>query len=213
MRVLVKKGKIPRKAVEPLMQMCEMYSREEGRPASEIYLEFLGLMSRYSDYFFSGSWPKEYDFKEATSFADEDLEFLFEGDEGEFAERYRTVCLKKNMYLEGFMGYFGMFWTGQAFHERFIRPSYEPVVEAFRGLAEKGDARFVLGELRAKFSARLIHNSLIDLLEHEYPDKSVERLIEELFDLLHTDEGLPSCGYFRCSWYWKQKYQKAANCE
>jgi hypothetical protein len=204
--VLVKRGKIPRKAVEPLMQMCEMYSMEQGRPASEIYREFLGLMSFYSDYFFSGSWPKKYDFKEATTFTDEDVEFLFECEEGEFADRYTTVCLKKNMYLEGFMGYFGMFWTRQAFHKRFIRPFYEPVVEAFRGLADNKDAGFVLGELKKEFRAKLIHDSLIDLLEHEYPDRSTRRLIEEIFDLLHTDEGLPSCGNARCNWYWRQKY-------
>jgi hypothetical protein len=204
--VLVKRGKIPRKAVEPLMQMCEMYSMEQGRPASEIYREFLGLMSCYSDYFFSGSWPKKYDFKEATTFTDEDVEFLFECEEGEFADRYTTVCLKKNMYLEGFMGYFGMFWTRQAFHKRFIRPFYEPVVEAFRGLADNKDAGFVLGELKKEFRAKLIHDSLIDLLEHEYPDRSTRRLIEEIFDLLHTDEGLPSCGNARCNWYWRQKY-------
>jgi len=208
--VLVKKGKIPRKAVEPLMQMCEMYSREQGRSASGIYREFLGLMSCYSDYFFSGSWPKKYDFREATTFTDEDLEFLFGCEEGEFADRITMVCLKKNMYLEGFMGYFGMFWTEQAFHERFVRPFYEPVLETFCSFAQEDkDARSVLNKLKKQFSIGLIHDSLIDLLAHEYPDNSTRRLIEEMFDLLHTDEGLPSCGNIRCKWYWKQKYPKS----
>jgi hypothetical protein len=210
--VLVKKGKIPRKAVEPLMQMCEMYSREQGRPASEIYRKFLGLMSCYSDYFFSGSWPKKYDFNEATTFTDDDVEFLFECEEGEFGDRYTTVCLKKNMYLEGFMGYFVMFWTGQAFHKRFIRHLYEPVLEAFRSFAEADkDGRSVLNKLKEQFSSGLIHDSLIYLLEHEYPDRSTRMMIEEMFELLHADEGLPSCGNARCKWYRSQKYPKSTN--
>jgi hypothetical protein len=210
--VLVKKGKIPRKAVEPLMQMCEIYSREQGRAASEIYREFLGLMSCYSGYFFSGSWPKKYDFKEATTFTDEDVKFLFECEEGEFADRITTLCLKKNMYLEGFMGYFGMFWTRQAFHKRFIRPFYEPVLEAFRSFAQANkNGRSVLNKLKEQFSIRLIHDSLIDLLEHEYPDRSTKRLIEEMFELLHTDEGLRSCGNARCNWYRNQKYPKSTS--
>lgn len=193
------------------MQTCEMLSKEWDKPASMIFKEFLELMNRYSDYFFSEPWPRKYDYKDATRFSDEDLDFLFECEEGDFVDRHRTVCLKKNMYLEGFMGYFGLFWTRQAFHERFVRPLYEPVLEAFRSLAEEKDARCVLNKLRAQFSAWLIHESLIDLLEHEYPDKSTKRLIEELFDLLHTDEGLPSCGEDRCKWYWRQEYQSGGS--
>ena len=206
--MVVKKGKIPRLAVENLLVMCEMYSREQGRPASEIFLEFLGLMDRYSEYFFSGGWPKKYDHKEATSFTDEDEEFLFDGVDEEFYGRYITVCLKKNMYLDGFMGYFGMYWTKKAYHNRYIRPFYEPVLEEFRVLAENKDAKLVLGALRKEFDAKLIHDSLIDLLEHVYPDKPTMKLIDDLFDLLHTNEKLPPCGHSRCHWYYKQKYSQ-----
>jgi len=59
---LVKKDKIPRKAVEPLMQTCEMLSKEWDKPASMIFKEFLELMNRYSDYFFSEPWPRKYDY-------------------------------------------------------------------------------------------------------------------------------------------------------
>jgi len=52
----------------------------------------------------------------------------------------------------------------------------------------------------------LIHDSLTDLLEHEYPDDSKRKLIDEMCELLHTDEGLPSCGTTRCKWYFKYKY-------
>jgi hypothetical protein len=212
--VLVKRGKrkIPRNAVEPLMQTCEWLSKEWEKPAKEIFKDFLELMNKYADYFFSKPWPEKYDYQEATTFTDEDIDFLLENEEG-FADRCTTVCLKKNMYLEGgFMGYFGMFWTQQAFHEKFVRPGYKPVLEAFESLAQGNeDARSVLNRLKEQFSAMLIHNSLTDLLEHEYPDESRRRLIEEMFELLHMDEGLPSCGKIRCNWYYRQKYPSSTS--
>lgn len=199
--------KIPRNAVEPLMQTCELLSKESGRPAKGIFRSFLELMSKYADYFFSQPWPRKYDYTEATSFSDEDVDFLLEN-EKEFADRFTTVCLKKNMCLDfGFMGNFGMFWTEKAFDEMFVRPSYEPVLEAFNNLLpEGGNARNVLDKLKERFRIRLIHDSLIDLLEHEYPDKVTRKLIEDMFELLHREEGLPSCGRSRCEWYYRQKY-------
>lgn len=207
MLVKPKRRKIPRNAVEPLMQTCEFLSEDWEKPAAEIFRSFLELMNKYADYFFSNPWPEKYDYDEATTFTDEDTEFLFEGEE-EFADRCTAVYLKKNMNLEhGFMGCFGMLWTQQAFCEKFVRPGYKPVLEAFESLAQGDkDARGVLNRLKEQFSAGLIHNSLTDLLEHEYPDESRRRLIEEMFELLHTDEGLPSCRNARCNWYWRQKY-------
>jgi len=193
------KRKIPRNAVEPLMQTCEWLSKEWGRPAAEIFKEFLELMNKYASYFFSKPWPEKYDHDEATSFTDEDLEFLFENEE-EFQDRYTTVSLKKNMYLEhGFMGYFGMFWTEQAFDERFFRPLYKPVLEAFDSFAQGNeDARSVLNKLKKQFKVRLIHNSLVDLVEHDYPDKSRALLVARMLELIHTEEGLPPCGEYDC---------------
>jgi len=206
--VLVKreKRKIPRNAVESLMKTCEMLSDEWEKPAAEIFKSFLELMNKYADYFFSKPWPEKYDYEEATTFTDEDIDFLLES-EDDFADRYTTVSLKKNMNLElGFMGYFGLFWTQQAFHEKFVRPGYKPVLEAFDTLARGDeDARKVLNMLKEQFSAKLIHDSLIDLLEHTYPDESTRRLIEGMFELLHANEGLPQCGNVRCSWYQRQK--------
>jgi hypothetical protein len=181
------------------MQTCEWLSKEWGRPATEIFKEFLELMDKYADYFFSKPWPKKYDHDEATSFTDEDLEFLFENEE-EFQDRYTTVSLKKNMYLEhGFMGYFGLFWTEQAFDERFFRPLYKPVLEAFDSFAQSDeDARSVLNKLKKQFNVRLIHDSLVDLVEHDYPDKSRALLVARMLELIHTEEGLPPCGEYHC---------------
>jgi len=185
------------------MQTCEWLSEEWGRPATQIFKEFLELMNKYADYFFSKPWPQKYDYDEATSFTDEDLEFVFE-DEKEFQDRYTTVSLKKNMYLEhGFMGYFGLFWTQQAFHERFVRPVYKRVLEDFDSFAQGDeDARSMLNKLKKQFKVRLIHNSLVDLAEHEYLDKSRGLLVARMLELIHTEEGLPPCSEYKC------KYQR-----
>lgn len=202
--MLVKKAKrkIPKNAVEPLMQTCERLSEEWNMSPAEIFKYFLGLMNKYAEYFFSQPWPKKYNYEEATTFTDEDLEFLFESEE-EFKDRYITVCLKKNMSLEeGFMGYFGIYWTQQAFHERFIRPLYKPVLEAFKTIiAENKNAENTLKRLKEQFEPQLIHDSLIDLLEHEYPDKTARKTIDEILELLHSKEGLKPCRNFICSGY------------
>ena len=206
--MLVKRGKrkIPGNAVEPLTQTCEILSGAWGKPAAEIFKSFLELMNRYADYFFSEPWPEKYDYEEATTFTDEDVNFLLEG-EGDFADRCTAVSLRKNMNLEhGFMGCFGMFWTQQALHEKFVRPRYRPVLEVFGALARVDeDARKVLSGLKEQFSAKLIHDSLIDLLEHTCPDESTRRLVEEVFELLHGEEGLPPCKDYRCSWWQRQR--------
>jgi len=198
---LVKKErrKIPRKALEPLMVMCEWESKELGKPAAEIFKRFIGLMNKYADYFFDKPWPPKYDYEEATTFTDEDLEFLYENDE-EFWERFETMCLKKNMYLDGFMGYFGMYWTKQAFYKEFIRPSLKPIWEAFEKYAEQNeDPRNVLNKLKEQFNhVKLIHASLIDLLENEYLDKPKHKLVANMLELMHTEEGLPTCGEYWC---------------
>jgi hypothetical protein len=70
-----KRRKIPRNAVEPLMQACEMLSGEWKKPAAEIFKAFLELMNRYAEYFFSDPWPEKYSCEEATTFTDEDTDF------------------------------------------------------------------------------------------------------------------------------------------
>jgi len=186
--------------VKSLMRTCELLSEELEKPATEIFKSFLELMNKYADYFFSKPWPEKYNYDEATTFTDEDVEFLSEGEDEEFSDRYTTVCLKKNMNLElGFMGYFGMFWTEQAFHEKFVRPRYKPVLEAFDSFAQEDeDARSVLNKLKEQFGIRLIHNSLVDRVEHEYLDETEGLLVARMLELLHKEEGLPSCGEYRC---------------
>ena len=217
MRVLVKKKrKIPMASVEPFLRACEDYGMFSDLSAERFFMRFMGLMDRYSEYFFSEPWPKKFDIAVSTVFSDEDLEFLFEGiedlgvifedRENEFFDRLTTVCLRKNFYGEGFMGYYGMHWTRSAFHERFVRPLFEPVLERFDGLSQETDARKVLDKLLEEHdNLLLIHDSLIDLLENSYPAKPVMKLIGEIFFLLHEDEKLSTFWHHRCDWYYKQK--------
>lgn len=194
-----KRRKIPRSALEPLMEMCEWISREGGETAAAIFKRYLGLMDKYDYYFFSEPWPKDYDFQKATTFTKEDREFLF-GNEEEVQDRLDTVCLKKNMYLEGFMGYFGMHWTEQAFHKEFMRPKLKPISEAFLKCAENSDvAREILNKLKEQFKdIKLIHASLIDILETDYLDQMRDLRVAEILELIHTEEGLLLCDEYRC---------------
>jgi len=100
------------------------------------------------------------------------------------------------------MGILGINWTQMAFHEQFERPLYVPVLEAFkRYVCETQDARGILKRLRENFSPKLIHDSLIDLIEHEYPAEPIRKIIDEMLELLHNEEGLRPCYNCRCSWY------------
>ena len=97
------------------------------------------------------------------------------------------------------MGYFVLFWTQQAFHEKFVRPRYKPVLEAFDSFAQRDeDARSVLNRLKKRFDVRLIHASLVDLLENEYLDEAKDLLVARMLELMHTEEGLPPCGEYLC---------------
>ena len=110
------KRKIPRAALADLVETCELMSRLSGEPAGEILKGYLGLMDKYDYYFFSEPWSENYDFERATTFTEADHAFLSANKE-EFEDRFWTVLLKKNLYLNGFMG-IGMMWTQQAYDEQ-----------------------------------------------------------------------------------------------
>ena len=106
------KRKIPRAALSDLVEMCEWMSKFNVETAGEILKFYLGLMDKYDYYFFSEPWPENYDFDRATTFTEADHAFLSANKE-DFEDRFWTVLLKKNLYLNGFMG-IGMMWTQQA---------------------------------------------------------------------------------------------------
>ena len=193
------KRRIPKKVVDELIHMCEQESKYGEKSAAEIFRGYLGLMDKYAYYFFSKPWPKEYCFEDATTFTDEDRDFLSENGE-DYGDRFVVMCLKKNIFLEGFLGVFGMFWTRQAHFKQFVRPELQPIVEVFKSFAEKDkNPRSVLSRLKERFvDVYAIHLSLVDLLDYEYPGKEDALLIAGILELTHTEEGLLPCNDYLC---------------
>jgi hypothetical protein len=181
------------------MAECEEMSKKTDKPAVQIFKEYLALMDKYSDYFFSEPWPEKYDYDLATTFTDEDMAFL-DANEDEYEERFVTLCLKKNMSLEGYNWGFGVFWTRQAFHEQFIRPELKPVYEAFVELAKTDkNAREILAKLKEQFEdVDFIHAGLVDMLEAERGASPLDLKVKEILELIHGEEGLPECDQYHC---------------
>jgi hypothetical protein len=93
--------KIPKEAAKTLAEYCQKISGETGKPAAEIFKEFLELMNKYADYFFREPWPEKLDKKFELSH--EDSNFI-DGAKSyrEECERFTVMCLRRNMSLEGF---------------------------------------------------------------------------------------------------------------
>ena len=193
--------KIPKAALSDLAEMCQFLGKHYGEPAADFLKLNLGLMEKYDYYFFNEKWPQEYNFEHATTFTNEDQDFLFT-DKEDFTERLETVSLKKNIYMNGFMGIMGMFWTRQAYHEQFVRPKLKPVSEAFLKYAESSDdPQEVLGKVKNEFQGlkvEFIHDALVDYRETNYPDKQKDKLLANILEITHTVEGLPECGEYMC---------------
>jgi hypothetical protein len=206
-----KKLKLPRAALEQLMSAAEQISKQAtGKTATKIFKEYLTLMDKYSDYFFSEPWPKKYDYKHATTFTREDTDFIDEN-EDEYVDRVLTVFLKKNMSLEGFAA-FQADWTYKAYYEQFIRPELKLVFEAFKGLAKTGiSAEEILMKLKEQFEdVSFVHLSLVDMLEVECLDGPLDLKASEVMELIHTKEGYPECEENRCI-HQREKLKKKIN--
>jgi hypothetical protein len=118
----VRKCKLPRAAMNDLVMTAEFFAKfDDGEPAGKILKTYLKLMDKYSDYFFSEPWPENYNYEKATTFTETDQAFLAEKKE-EFNERWETVLLKKNFFLNGFMGPIGIMWTQTTYNEQFGKP-------------------------------------------------------------------------------------------
>jgi len=92
---------IPKSAVKPLVEYCQKLSVETGRPAAEILREYLELIKKYADFFFSETWTE----KPNVQFGLRDREVGFiQGGKSyrERCERFTLVCLRRNISLEGF---------------------------------------------------------------------------------------------------------------
>jgi len=52
------KVEIPKKSVKPLIEHCAKLSEESGKPADEIFKNYLELMNKHADYFSARPWPE-----------------------------------------------------------------------------------------------------------------------------------------------------------
>jgi len=196
-----RRGMIPRESVAPLLETCDWLVRLDDWEESpeEIFKYFLGLMKKYRDYFFSEPWPLKYDHTVALAITAADEEFLF-ADPGDFADREFAVCLRKSIYMHGFMGYYGIMWVQDAISKKYFWPLYEEVLACFDGLVKGGaDAQCAVEGLKKDNPVRFIHNSLVHRLETSYPSGAERKFIGEVLVLLHDKEGVRECKNWFCS--------------
>ena len=100
------------------MECAEFESKYTHEPAGKILKGYIKLMDKYSDYFFDQPWPKDYNFEAATSFNETDHAFLAANNE-EYGDRFQTMLLKKNLYLNGFNTMGMLLWTQQSYEKQF----------------------------------------------------------------------------------------------
>jgi hypothetical protein len=204
-----KKRKLPKAALAQMKIAAAHASKKTGKTALEIFKEYyLRLMDKYSDYFFSGPWPKKFDINHATNFTREDLDFIDEN-EDEYVDRVETVMLKKNISLAGFNAIGATLWTRQAYFKQFIRPELKPLFDILKKLAETGtSSEEILTKLKEECEVlSVIHWSLVDLLEVEYLEGQLDLRTAEVLELIHTKEGYPDCEENRCK-YQREKLKK-----
>jgi len=97
-----RRRKLPKNAVKPLIEYYEKKAEETGSSASEIFRQYLELMKKYEDYFFSKPWPEMLDYA-SKSINQEDLDFIEAGGSyAEKCERVTVVRLRHGISLEGF---------------------------------------------------------------------------------------------------------------
>ena len=115
------KGKLPKAAIADLVECAEHESKYTKQPAADILKGYIKLMNKYQDYFFDAPWPKEYNFQYSTTFTETDINFLLADPEEDYWDRFETMCIKKNLYLTGFMAYGKLLWTQQAFEKELAK--------------------------------------------------------------------------------------------
>lgn len=195
-----RKAMLPRAFLKQLMSSAEESgSKSGGMTARDIFKDYLRLMDKYRDYF-SGPWPKKWDFKYATTFTQEDEEFIDEG-EDDFVDRVLTVVLKKNVSLEGFNA-LGFQWTYDAYREQFVKPELKRVYEAFKKLVKTGaDAEEILKKMLENQDISFVHMSLVELLKDDcylWDNKPLDLKVSEVLELIHTKKGYLECEEDQC---------------
>lgn len=112
------KGKLPRAGIEDFMDTCRVLGELTNKSTSEVVSRYFQLMEKHSDYFFDTPWTMKYDYPAAISFTAGDLAFLNCPKE-EFDDRFMLMLIKKNFWLNGFMGMGMLIWTPEAYREQY----------------------------------------------------------------------------------------------
>ena len=112
------KRSLPKAAVADLIEGAKFASKYTKEPPADIFKGYIKLMDKYSDYFFSQPWAKNYNFEAATTFTETDYAFLSAATEEDYNDRFETMCLKKNLYLTGFNIMGKLLWTQQSFEKQ-----------------------------------------------------------------------------------------------
>jgi hypothetical protein len=95
--------RIPKSAVKSLMEYCIEKCKETGASAAEILKNYLELMKKYGDYFFSEPWPEKPCKEFGLDLGEEERRFIGEGKSySDKVERFTVVCLRRNISMEGF---------------------------------------------------------------------------------------------------------------
>ena len=58
--------KLPRKAVTPLMEFCEVCVMGSEKSAIDMFRGLLENMRRYQEYLFDRPWPRRFEYEEVT---------------------------------------------------------------------------------------------------------------------------------------------------
>ena len=96
------KRKLPRSAVEPLIEYCNEAAGEADGSASHLFEHYLELMKKYEDFFFDEPWPETLD-ETSSLISREERDFVEAGASyAEKCERATVVRLKRAISLEGF---------------------------------------------------------------------------------------------------------------
>lgn len=88
--------KLPKRAVKPLLQYCVELSGESGKPAKQIFKEYLEWMKKHKDYFFNKRWPETREIQ--LGLGEENRAFIEAGkDVEDRLERFTLFCFKRNI--------------------------------------------------------------------------------------------------------------------
>jgi len=105
--------RIPRAAVQPLIDLAFLLGRIRRRRVEEEFKHLLGVMKRYRSHIASRAWPEEWSYEYAVGLDETYERFIARGRKTRL-ERLTAVCLTKNMTVaEGFTpsGFLWSFWA------------------------------------------------------------------------------------------------------